>query len=335
MAEVRLEKVSKSFGDLCAVDQLSLTIHNKECIVLLGPTGAGKTTTLRLIAGLEQPQQGKVFIDGEDVTSQAPAQRDVAFVFQQYSLYPHYSVYDNLAFPLRAPGRREKESVIKDKIEEVTRLLNIQHKLKNKVTELSGGEMQRVSIGRSLVRSPRIFLMDEPLSSLDAKLREGMRTELKRIQQDLAATILYVTHDQFEAMTLADKIGVLNQGKLVQLGTPQEIYSKPNSIYVAQRLGSPKINLLNQERLKFNSAPEGTHTLGVRPEDVLLNQEDGIEMKVMIVEHRGMDMVVVLQLGEETIMSLTHSSGDIKPEQEMRVAFRQTLFFNDQGDLLS
>ncbi len=335
MAEVRLEKVSKSFGDLCAVDQLSLTIHNKECIVLLGPTGAGKTTTLRLIAGLEQPQQGKVFIDGEDVTSQAPAQRDVAFVFQQYSLYPHYSVYDNLAFPLRAPGRREKESVIKDKIEEVTRLLNIQHKLKNKVTELSGGEMQRVSIGRSLVRSPRIFLMDEPLSSLDAKLREGMRTELKRIQQDLAATILYVTHDQFEAMTLADKIGVLNQGKLVQLGTPQEIYSKPNSIYVAQRLGSPKINLLNQERLKFNSAPEGTHTLGVRPEDVLLNQEDGIEMKVMIVEHRGMDMVVVLQLGDETIMSLTHSSGDIKPEQEMRVAFRQTLFFNDQGDLLS
>ena len=259
----------------------------------------------------------------------------MAFVFQQYSLYPHYSVYDNLAFPLRAPGRREKESVIKDKIEEVTRLLNIQHKLKNKVTELSGGEMQRVSIGRSLVRSPRIFLMDEPLSSLDAKLREGMRTELKRIQQDLAATILYVTHDQFEAMTLADKIGVLNQGKLVQLGTPQEIYSKPNSIYVAQRLGSPKINLLNQERLKFNSAPEGTHTLGVRPEDVLLNQEDGIEMKVMIVEHRGMDMVVVLQLRDETIMSLTHSSGDIKPEQEMRVAFRQTLFFNDQGDLLS
>ena len=334
MAEVQLQNVSKFFGELCAVQDLSLTIHNQECVVLLGPTGAGKTTTLRLVAGLEQPRQGKICIDGVDMTDKTPAQRDVAFVFQQYSLYPHYSVYDNLAFPLRAPGRRMKEGLIRKRIMEITQLLNIQHKLDSKVTELSGGEMQRVSIGRSLVRSPRIFLMDEPLSSLDAKLREGMRTELKRIQQDLAATILYVTHDQFEAMTLADRIGVLDEGKLVQIGTPQDIYAKPTSIYVAQRLGSPRINLLTKDGLKLNSAPSGTRTLGVRPEDVLLNQSSGAEAKVMIVEQRGTDMVVVLELGNERVQSLTHSSEDIKLRQRTTISFRQSLFFDEGGNFI-
>lgn len=334
MAEVRLEAVSKYFGDIGAVQDLSVTVHNKECVVLLGPTGAGKTTTLRLIAGLEKPQQGEIFIDGVNVTQQVPAQRDVAFVFQQYSLYPHYSVYDNLAFPLRAPRRRINERRIKERIMEISQLLNIQHKLDNKVTELSGGEMQRVSIGRSLVRSPRIFLMDEPLSSLDAKLREGMRTELKRIQHDLAATILYVTHDQFEAMTLADQIGVLNEGRLVQLGKPQDIYAQPSSIYVAQRLGSPRINLLTPERIRVTTVAAGTHTLGIRPEDVLLNQGTGTTAKVEIIEHRGADMIVVLDLGDEKVHSLTHSGDDIRPGQEMTIGFRHVLFFDEKGQRL-
>ena len=335
MAEVFLDMVSKSFGNNVAVKDLSLTVPNKKCVVLLGPTGAGKTTTLRLIAGLEKPQEGKVFIDGEDVTLRTPAQRDVAFVFQQYSLYPHYSVYDNLAFPLRAPSRRTNEKEIKKKISEVAALLNIGSKLNNKVTELSGGEMQRVSIGRSLVRSPKIFLMDEPLSSLDAKLREGLRTELKRIQHDLAATILYVTHDQFEAMTLADNIGVLEEGRLVQLGEPQQIYTQPASIYVAQRLGSPRINLLKPEQLKKERVSSETRTVGVRPEDVLLNYSQGAPARVEVIEHRGADMIVVLELGEDKVYSLVHSSEDIKKGQEMTIGFRNILSFDEKGQRIA
>ena len=190
MAEVEIRVVSKSFGPTRAVDQLSLTIADGEFVALLGPTGAGKTTTLRLVAGLELPDQGSIRIDGRDVTGVAPAERDTAFVFQQYSLYPHLTVYDNLAFALRAPIRRVAEAEIRRKVEEVARLLHIESKLQNKATQLSGGQMQRVAIGRALVRSPAIYLMDEPLSSLDAKLRGEMRLELKRIQSELGATIL-------------------------------------------------------------------------------------------------------------------------------------------------
>src|SRR3984957_17972395 len=194
MAEVTLEGVSKRFGATSAVSDLSLTVDDGAFVVLLGPTGAGKTTTLRLVAGLE-------------ATSASPAQRDVAFVFQQYSLYPHLSVFDNLAFPLRSPARRSPEPRIRQRVNEVAALLRISEKLEERVTRLSGGQMQRVAIGRALVRSPPIYLMDEPLSSLDAKLRAELRIELKRIQTELGATILYVTHDQTEAMTLGTRVG--------------------------------------------------------------------------------------------------------------------------------
>src|SRR5580765_4598612 len=224
MAEVALLDVSKSYGAVEAVRSLSLSIANGEFVVLLGPTGAGKTTTLRLIAGLERPDRGNVLIQGRTVTNEVPAERDVAFVFQQYSLYPHLTVYDNLAFPLRSPAHRESEARIHARVAEVAQLLHIEDKLANRATQLSGGQMQRVAIGRALVRRPSIYLMDEPLSSLDAKLRAELRIELKRIQLDLGATILYVTHDQTEAMTLATHIGVLNHGRLVQTGTPREIY---------------------------------------------------------------------------------------------------------------
>ena len=203
-----------------------------------------KTTTLRLIAGLENCDAGSIEIDGTVVNHYTPAQRNVAMVFQQYSLYPHLSVRDNLAFPLRSPILKTPEDEITRKVNEVAEILHIPNKLDNKATELSGGEMQRVSIGRALVRDPAIFLMDEPLSSLDAKLRADLRVELKRLQAEMKKTLLYVTHDQIEAMTMASQIGVLDEGRLVQFGTPRDIYQNPNSTYVAARLGQPRINLL-------------------------------------------------------------------------------------------
>ena len=227
MAKVKIENVSINFGTTAALSNIDFEVKNSEFFILLGPTGAGKTTTLRLISGLERPDSGKILIDGIDVTKVQPAYRDTAFVFQQYSLYPNYSVFDNLAFPLRSPLRKESPEKIKQRVLEIATLLKIENKLNNSATELSGGEMQRVAIGRALVRTPNIYLMDEPLSSLDAKLRGDLRVELKRIQKELGATILYVTHDQIEAMTMADRIGVLREGELIQIGTPSEIYSSP------------------------------------------------------------------------------------------------------------
>ena len=235
MAELRLANIDKRFGAVQAVAGLSLDLPSGEFFVLLGPSGAGKTTTLRLVAGLERPDAGRISIGGRDVTSLAPALRDVAFVFQQYSLYPHLSVYDNLAFPLRSPLRPLPEAEVRRKVEEVARLLRIHEKLRSPATRLSGGQMQRVAIGRALVRSPSLYLMDEPLSSLDAKLRNDLRLELKRIQQDLGATMLYVTHDQIEAMTMATRIGVLDAGVLVQVGTPQQIYENPSRASTCSR----------------------------------------------------------------------------------------------------
>ena len=271
MADLRLDGIGKCFGDVQAVEGLSLDIASGEFIVLLGPSGAGKTTTLRLVAGLEAPDAGRVHIGGRDVTLDPPALRDVTFVFQQYSLYPHLSVFDNLAFPLRSPMRPMTEAKVRDKVMEIARLLRIDDKLANPATKLSGGQMQRVAIGRALVRDPAVTLMDEPLSSLDAKLRNDLRLELRRIQQDLGATMLYVTHDQTEALTLATRIGVLDHGRLVQVGSPRDIYENPRSSAVAARLGAPRINLLPRAALGDWPAPANAATVGVRAEHLHLH----------------------------------------------------------------
>ena len=270
MADLQLKSISKRFGTTSAVDGLNIDIKSGEFIVLLGPSGAGKTTTLRLVAGLETPDSGEVWIGGQNATHMAPALRDVTFVFQQYSLYPHLSVYDNLAFPLRSPLRKTSEADIRTKVLAVAQMLRMEDKLQNPATKLSGGQMQRVAIGRALVRSPALYLMDEPLSSLDAKLRNDLRLELKRIQQDTAATMLYVTHDQVEALTLATRIGVLDQGRLVQVGTPQQVYEDPASVAVASRLGSPRINLLPRAALPALQVPAETATLGIRAEHLAI-----------------------------------------------------------------
>ncbi len=271
MAELRITGLGKRFGDVRAVHDLTLAVASGEFLVLLGPSGAGKTTTLRLIAGLETPDAGQIHIAGREVTTLAPALRDVAFVFQQYSLYPHLTVFDNLAFPLRSPMRKVAEADVQRKVLEVARMLRIDDKLQNPATRLSGGQMQRVAIGRALVRSPSLYLMDEPLSSLDAKLRNDLRLELKRIQQDLGATLIYVTHDQIEAMTLATRIGVIERGELVQVGTPQQIYEDPVSSYVAARLGSPRINLLPRAVVGELPGPAHAVTVGVRAEHLRLH----------------------------------------------------------------
>jgi multiple sugar transport system ATP-binding protein len=333
MADVSLVDISKRFGAVEAVRNLSLSIADGEFVVLLGPTGAGKTTTLRLIAGLERPDRGGVVIGGRDVTSDVPADRDVAFVFQQYSLYPHLTVYDNLAFPLRSPARRMDEAFIRRRVQHVAELLHIEQKLGNRATALSGGEMQRVAIGRALVREPAVYLMDEPLSSLDAKLRSELRLELKRIQRELGTTILYVTHDQIEAMTMADRIGVMNEGELIQLGTPRDIYERPESAYVASRLGMPTINLVPAEALAGQSPPEA-RTAGLRTEHIRIfpPYHPGPRARVYLVEHLGDQNHVHLRLDAHSLVTLADPAQELKAGDEVSLEFREPLYFDQRGN---
>lgn len=331
MAEVVLQGLTKAYGATLALSDVSLTIPDGAFVVLLGPTGAGKTTTLRLIAGLERPDTGDIRIDGASVLPDSPAARDVAMVFQQYSLYPHMTVRDNLAFPLRSPVINMPEPEIAIRIKEVAEVLRIAHKLDNKATKLSGGEMQRVSIGRALVRSPRIYLMDEPLSSLDAKLRADLRVELKRIHQDLKATFLYVTHDQTEAMTMATHVGVLDHGRLVQYGTPREIYEDPISLYVATRLGQPRINVLPAGL--FGDAPRAAAQIGLRPEHIV--QGEGREATVGRVEHLGDQTRLHLRLEGHDIITLTDVHTPLGPGDVVAIRPDKPLYFDAQGARLS
>ena len=327
MTEVVLKQVAKSFGKETALDQVSMTIPNGSFVVLLGPTGAGKTTTLRLIAGLERPDKGEIMIGGKSALGLTPAQRDIAMVFQQYSLYPHLTVRDNLAFPLRSPILRTPEDVIKRKIKEVAEMLRISGKLDNKATALSGGEMQRVSIGRALVRDPAIYLMDEPLSSLDAKLRADLRVELKNIQANLGATFLYVTHDQIEAMTMATHIGVLDHGRLVQFGSPREIYENPANLYVAGRLGIPRLNVLPVE--VFGNAPAKAKSIGLRPEHIALGK--GKIARVSRVERLGDQTRLHLKIDGHDIITLTDVHTRLEPGNPIAIHPRTPLYFDASG----
>jgi multiple sugar transport system ATP-binding protein len=342
MASVHLQKISKSFHGKRVIDDLELRVNDGEFFVLLGPSGAGKTTTLRMIAGLETPDDGEVRFDGRSVMQLAPAYRDCAFVFQQYSLYPHLSVYDNMAFPLRSPLLKTAESEIKKRIEEVATLLHIEQKLHRKATALSGGEMQRVAIGRALVRRPKVYLMDEPLSSLDAKLREELRVELRRIQKQTGSTVVYVTHDQVEATTMSDRIGILEEGKLLQVGTPQDIYNHPKSLSVAQRLGSPAVNVLSMEWLhakagvRTEHAPARATYIAIRPEDIDIHTaKPGIAFKVVECE-LAKHLLVLERDGFELRVShpMDHS---IPHGTQISVSFNNAhgLYFDESGQYLN
>ncbi|MDZ5810732.1 ABC transporter ATP-binding protein [Halorubrum sp. AD140] len=276
--EIRLRDVTKQFDDLVAVENLDLTIRNGELLVLLGPSGCGKSTTLRMIAGLEVPSDGSIEIGREEITKRLPQERDLSMVFQSYALYPHKTVRGNLAFPLEKMDVSDDEA--DEQIRRTAKLLEIDNLLDNKPGQLSGGQRQRVALGRTIVREPKAFLMDEPLSNLDAKLRVQTRSELRSLQQRLGTTTVYVTHDQEEAMSLADRIAVMNDGELQQVGTPKEVYENPVNKFVAGFLGEPSMNFLNPDQLKWSdtddSGPEtdssfaGTAIVGVRPEDVAI-----------------------------------------------------------------
>jgi multiple sugar transport system ATP-binding protein len=327
MAEIIFENVTKTFGDHKALDNVSLTISNGSFVVLLGPTGAGKTTTLRMVSGLDRPDHGDVRFAGRSVRELTPAQRNVAMVFQQYSLYPHLTVRQNLEFPLKSPLLKTPQDQIDRKVNQIAEVLQISHKLDNKATALSGGEMQRVSIGRALVRNPQIYLMDEPLSSLDAKLRADLRVELKNIQAKSGATLLYVTHDQIEAMTMATHIGVLHEGRLVQFGSPREVYEKPVSVYAATRLGQPRINILDAGM--FPDAPRGAATIGLRPEHI--SQGDGQDAIVKRVEHLGDQTRLHLSFKKTELITVTDTHTRLKAGDSIRIKPDKPLYFGADG----
>jgi multiple sugar transport system ATP-binding protein len=333
MARIQLENVSKQFGVHTALTDFTLDVADGEFFVLLGPAGAGKTTTLRLIAGLDKPTSGSIHINEQDVREWGPAERDTALVLQQYSLYPRLTVRDNLSFPLRSRVRRMNEADIAARIDYAAKTLRIGHLLDRKTDRLSGGEMQRVSIGRAIVRNPQVFLMDEPLSALDAKLRESLRGELKDLQVKLGATFIFVTHDQVEAMTMGDRIGVLNNGRIIQVGTPTEIYNNPRDTFVASFVGSPAINLLTgaiaggraivapqtfELPLTGQTASEGAYTFGIRPEDVLVESGAPVEGRVHDIENHGIEKILTLRVADHLVRAGVPARVNVAVEDTIR-----------------
>jgi len=304
MADVRFEHVTKVFaGGATALDDLTLRVDDGEFMILVGPSGCGKTTALRLVAGLEKPTLGQIGIGGRVVNDVSPRDRDIAMVFQNYALYPHMTVYRNLAFGLRE--RKAPRPEIDRRVREASAMLGLNELLKRRPAQLSGGQRQRVAMGRALVREPKAFLLDEPLSNLDAKLRVQMRAELKRLHQQLRITTIYVTHDQIEAMTLGDRIAVMSDGRVQQLGHPQDVYDRPANLFVAGFIGSPPMNLLRASarggrvvagglRIPLDGLPDGEVVVGIRPES-LRPARDGlptIDLEVEVVEPLGDEVVV-------------------------------------------
>ena len=350
MAHIKLEDLTKRFGRVTAIKRLNFEIHDKEFFVLLGPTGAGKTTTLRCISGLEKPNDGSIYIDKQNVDGLGPAERDVALVFQYYSLYPHYTVKQNLEFPLKSKIRNFTAQEINQRVTKAAKTLQIDHLLSRKTDKLSGGEMQRVAIGRAIVRDPKIFLMDEPLSNLDAKLREILRSELKGLQMNLGATFLYVTHDQVEAMTMGERIGVLHKGKLLQIGTPYEVYNSPVNRFVAEFVGTPTMNLfsstvhdsrlivtrdkfeikLTQKTLNRLKGFDGEIDIGIRSEDITLSSENGIEARIYGIENMGMAKIITLKLADFLLKATVDADISVQLDTIIRFQMNQDKlhFFN-------
>ena len=328
MASVTLKNITKSWGDFTAVNDISLSIHDQEFLVLLGPSGCGKTTTMRMVAGLEEPSMGDIFIGSKKVNDELPKDRDVAMVFQNYGLYPHMSVYENIRYPLKV--RKVPKSEHEDLVRKTAVKVELGNLLNRRPRELSGGQRQRVALARAIVRAPTVFLMDEPLSNLDAKLRVNMRAELKHLQHELRITTIYVTHDQIEAMTLADRVAVMDNGIISQLDTPERIYNDPDNLFVAGFIGSPSMNLLegSMEDGKFIhsgfsvKAGFGSNqdvTLGIRPEDLELTSAENTDCsgRVYSFELTGESTLVTVQLADDRLT--------IRGPNEYRVAIDETV----------
>ena len=308
MTSVVLESVRKNFGSLEVMKGIDLTVEPGEFCVFVGPSGCGKSTLLRIISGLETTTSGQVFIDGKDVTDAEPSERGIAMVFQSYALYPHLTVAENIGFGLSLARRPKAE--IAERVKQTADILQLSHLLDRKPRALSGGQRQRVAIGRAIIRNPKVFLFDEPLSNLDASLRSQMRIELTELHAKLGATMIYVTHDQVEAMTMADKVVVLNGGQIEQVGTPMTLYNNPASPFVAGFIGSPKMNLFDGEI----AARENCRTYGIRPEHIALSSIEGKwQGKVRHIERLGADTVVYLDVPElQTLVVRTDGDRPIK-----------------------
>ena len=336
MAEVSFHEITKVFPNgTTAVDALTCTIADGEFMVLVGPSGCGKTTALRMIAGLEEPTSGAIAIGGKVVNGVSPRDRDIAMVFQNYALYPHKTVLQNLAFGLRQ--HKVPNAQIVERVREVSSLLTLDELLDRKPAQLSGGQRQRVAMGRALARSPRVFLLDEPLSNLDAQLRTQLRTDLKQLHQRFQTTTVYVTHDQVEAMTLGDRIAVMSGGKLLQLGTPQEIYRRPANVFVAGFIGSPPMNLLSASaadgrvhagdlELAVPGVPPGELVIGVRPEALRLvtgaTEDQVMQVRTEVVELLGHETIVYGSIRGQNVATASSGAGSSLPSGRAKVIAR-------------
>lgn len=370
MTTLSIRNLTKRYGNLTALENFSLEIHSGQFMVLLGPSGCGKTTVLRCIAGLTGITSGEIYIGDELVNKLPPKDRDVAMVFQNYSLYPHMNVYENIAFPLKM--RKTERNQIKERVQNIANLLNISNLLNRKPKEISGGQMQRVALGRALVREPKIFLMDEPLSNLDAKLRTDMRVEIKKLQKKVGITTLYITHDQIEAMSMADNIGIMDAGKLLQLDTPQKVYNEPANQFVAGFIGIPPMNFLefkivrdksmflklvtgsahehdNKFMIKvpdvlstsISNTGDETIILGIRPKDITVLRKDeefdGFKVKgeVTFIELLGDDSIAEVKLGQNSLkISNVASRIDnliIGKEAIMGIKYSKLYLFKNSG----
>lgn len=360
MPRITLKNVSKRFGSYVAVNNINLDVTDKELFVLLGPSGCGKTTTLRLIAGLEEPDSGEIYIGDRLVNKASPKQRNVAMVFQSYALYPHMTLSQNMAFPLENMKLSKEE--IRRKVRNTAELLGIQDLLDKKPSQVSGGQQQRAALGRALVREPDVFLMDEPLSNLDAKLRNYMRMEIKKLKNKIGVTTIYVTHDQVEAMSLAERVGVMNQGNLIQVGSPHDIYSRPSNVFVAGFIGNPPMNLLECDvredtifirgseeavtrlpesvvlRLRRSSA--STCTLGIRPKDVRVRfggtERGQVAGKVEAVEQHGDETILDLRVGGQSLKATVSMNLEVEAGDEASASFPpdSISLFDKNGEVL-
>ena len=353
MAEIVVKNVRKEFGDFVAVRESSFTIEDGEFFMLLGPSGCGKTTTLRMIAGLELPTSGEIYLDGEEISQRPPSERDIAFVFQMFALYPHMNVRKNISYPLVSQGMPRTK--VRAKVAEVAKILGIEDILNRPVGGLSGGDRQRVALGRAIVREPKAFMMDEPLGALDAEFREHMAEELRALHDRMGATTVYVTHDQLEAMQMGDKIVVMNKAVVEQFGTPQEIYDKPATMFVADFIGSPSMNflrfdgqvapgasevVLDGHRTEIPAQREGADgalVFGVRPEHIQFSDSSPYRARVLATEYLGTTQIVTLDSPNGELKARTSASDRISPDETVGLDFRSdtvTLFSETTGAAL-
>ncbi len=352
MSSIKIKNISKWFGNNQVIKNANLEIKDGEFVVLVGPSGCGKSTLLRIISGLEDLDEGKIYINSEDVTNKIPSERELSMVFQSYALYPHMNVSENIGFSLKTSGMNKK--LLKNKIDEVAKILRLDNLLKRLPKQLSGGQRQRVAIGRAIIRQPRAFLFDEPLSNLDASLRVEMRLEISRLHKQLGITTIYVTHDQVEAMTLADRIVVINHGEIIQVGSPRQLFNKPDNLFVAEFIGTPKMNILdcktNKGYIYLNSKKEiktslkqndsRVNKIGFRPDKVnICDAHMGLLIgEIKFVEYLGSEQFIYVDCGINEKLIVVKTDPDyeaiLKKKIGLKILTKDIHFFSENGNIL-